>query len=224
MMVSNLPHMLTLMSESSVADHPRLNIEQFLVGGGTLKKYWDAEGTGSPRTLIATQPWDYVVIQEIFCADTKEFETYARLFDDVIRKAGSKTILFATANISEYFSAQYKYPDSFKQLNDMQLAFGKKCEIPVAAAGYAWMRYLGDHPSKEQMLDLYHEDKAHPGKRGTYIYACLLYAAITGKNPEGLTCEFPDITGDAISKKEGSWMQKAAWYQWKENEIKQNKL
>ena len=39
------------------------------------------------------------------------FEEYAEAFDDLIRKDGSKTLLFATAN-------------------DMQVAFGKKEESP----------------------------------------------------------------------------------------------
>ena len=98
----------------------------------------------------------------------------------------------------------------------MQLAFGKDLGIAVAAAGYAWMQYLGDQPSKGQLLDLYHKDMGHPGKKGTYIYACLLYAAITGKNPEGLSFEFPDIPGDAISNDEAIRMQRAAWNQWQQ--------
>jgi len=39
------------------------------------------------------------------------FEEYAEAFDDLIRKDGSKTLLFATAN-------------------DIQVAFGKKEESP----------------------------------------------------------------------------------------------
>ena len=135
--------------------------------------------------MIAADKWDHVVIQEIFNAKEQEFQDYAARFDDEIRKAGSKTILFATANVTEYYNASYRYPDAFRKLNDMQISFGKARGIPVAAAGYAWMKYLGPSPSKEQRLDLYHQDKGHPGPKGTYIYACLLYAVITGRLPKG---------------------------------------
>jgi hypothetical protein len=209
----DLPQMLTVMSESAPSDHPRLDIKQITVGGGTLKKHWDAgEAPNSPRAMIAADKWDYVVIQEIYCADKAEFEKYAELFDDLIRKSGSKTILFATANVTQYYNASFKYPDSFEKFNDMQLAFGKKRGILVAAAGYAWMKYLGPNPSEAQLLDLYHADKGHPGKKGTYIYACLLYACICGLNPAGLTSEFKDIRdGIFIINDEAVKMQKSAW-------------
>lgn len=152
--------------------------------------------------MISAGRRDYVVIQEIFNAKEEVFQDYATRFDGEIKKAGSKTILFATANVTECYSAAYHYPDSFRRLNDMQVSFGKKWGIPVAAAGYAWMRYLGPIPSEERMLDLYHKDKGHPGAKGTYIYACLLYAAITGKTPEGLTSEFKSSRGGIAIPKE----------------------
>lgn len=212
----DLPRMLALMSESAPVDHPRLDIGKVAVGGGTLKKHWDAgEAPGSPRTMIASDKWDHVVIQEIYCVDESEFEKYAELFNDLIRKNGTKTILFATANVTHYYNASFKYPDSFEKLNDMQIAFGKRKGITVAAAGYAWMRYLGKNPTEAQLLDLYHADKGHPGPKGTYIYACLLYSCITGLSPAGLASEFKDIRdGIFIEKEDALKMQKAAWEQY----------
>ena len=212
----DLPRMMEVMSQSAPADHPRIEVGRGIVDGKGLKGYWEAgEEKGTPRAMIAADKWDYVVIQEIFCANEPEFETYAEMFDELIRKHGSKTILFATANVTQYYNASFKYPDSFETLNDMQIAFGKKRGIPVAAAGYAWMRYLGPNPSGAQIVDLYHEDKGHPGQKGTYIYACLLYACIAGLNPAGLTSEFKDIHGGiAITKEEAAKMQKAAWEQY----------
>ena len=220
----NLPLMMKTMSESAPPAHPCLDIGRFTVGGGTLKKYWDTgEAPGSPRAMIAGDKWDYVVIQEIFCGEKSEFEEYAEMFDKLIRKSGAKTILFATANVTQYYDASFKYPDSFEKLNDMQIAFGKKSGIPVAAAGYAWMKYLGPNPSESQVLDLYHADKGHPGPKGTYIYACILYACITGLNPTGLTSEFKDIPGfSSLTKEETIKMQKCAWEQYL-NSRKKNK-
>jgi hypothetical protein len=165
--------------------------------------------------MIAAGKWDYVVIQEIYNGKPPEFEDYATKFDDEIRRAGAKTILLATASVTEHYGRSFHYPDSFKRLNDMQVSFGKKRGIRVAPAGYAWMRYWGPHPTEQQMLDLYHKDKGHPGAKGTYIYACLLYAVITGKTPAGLACEFQTIRGGiAIPKEEAARMQKVAWEQY----------
>ena len=208
----DLPLMIDVMSQSAPANHPKLQIGSVIVQGKGLKGYWEVgEGEGTPRAVIAADKWDYVVIQEIFNGNATEFEKYAESFDDLIRKQGSETILFATANVSEFYNSWFKYPDSFRNLNDMQIAFGKKKGILVAAAGYAWMRYLGPNPTEAQRLDLYHEDKGHPGQKGSYIYACLLYACITGLSPEGLTSEFKGVV---IPKEEAAKMQKAAWEQY----------
>jgi hypothetical protein len=213
-------------SESAPSDYPRIEISQKLVGGASLKKHWEmGEGSGTPRTMIASGKWDYVIIQEIYHVDKQEFETYATMFDEFIRKSGAKTILFATAGVTNYYAPSFPpYPDEFKTLNGMQVSFGKEKRIPVAAAGYAWMKYLGRNPSEEQLLDLYHKDKGHPGYKGSYIYACLLYAVITGKNPTGLTSEFKNNLRNKgsiiIAKEEATKMQKAAWNQYQKNRNK----
>ena len=214
----DLPQMIQIMSESAPAGVPRIAVGRALLGGKGLKGFWEAEGPRSPRAMIAADKWDYVVIQEIYCPKEAEFQNYAARFDEEIKKAGSKTILFATASVTEHYSRSCRYPESFKTLNEMQVAFGKQRRIPVAAAGYAWMKYLGPNPSETQLLDLYHKDKGHPGAKGTYLYACLLYAVITGKSPDGLTSEFPSIRGGiSIAKDEAARMQKAAWEQYQEN-------
>jgi hypothetical protein len=214
----DLPRMIGLMSESAPAGVTRIEAGRALLGGKGLKGFWEVgEGPGSPRAMIAAGKWDYVVVQEIYRPQEQEFVDYAGRFDDAIRKAGSKTILFATASVSEHYGRSFRYPESFKTLNDMQIAFGAKRRIPVAAAGYAWMRYLGPHPSEQQRLDLYHPDQGHPGAKGTYLYACLLYAVITGKSPEGLASEFKTIRGGiAIPREEAARMQKAAFEQYLE--------
>jgi hypothetical protein len=212
----DLPQMMKVMSESAPAGNPRIEIGRALFGGKGLKGLWEAgEGQRTPLAMIAAGKWDYVVIQEIFNGEQPEFEHYATKFDDEIRRAGAKTVLLATASVTEHYSWSYHYPDSFKKLNDMQVSFGTKRGISVAPAGYAWMRYWGPHPTEQQMLDLYHKDKGHPGAKGTYIYACLLYAVITGKTPEGLTSEFKTVRGGiAIPKEEAARMQKVAWEQY----------
>lgn len=208
----NLPAMVDAMTQSAPASHPRIEVGSAIVDGKGLKGYWDAgEKEGTPRGMIAAGKWDYVIIQEIFLINAQSFATYAEMFDKLIREHGAKTILFATASVTPAYDPAYKFPDSTTKLNDMQIALGKKKGIPVAAAGYAWTKYLGPKPTEAQVFDLYHPDKGHPGLKGSYIYACLLYAHITGLNPAGLTSEFKN---GAIPKEEAARMQKAAWEQY----------
>ena len=218
-----LPQMLEAISAAS-NEGPRIKTGNGIVGGKSLKGHWESgTGEGTPRGMIAAEKWDYVVIQDIYAhvdnkPDRQVFEDYATRFDHAIRRSGSKTIIFATASVTEYTIATYRYPDSFKELNDMQISFAAKMGIPVAAGGYAWIKYLGSNPTLEQRLDLYDKDKGHPGAKGTYIYACLLYAVLTGISPDGLPCEFKNIRGGiSIPKDEAMKMQQAAWEQYKEN-------
>lgn len=217
MMVCGVPQMVGAMSESAPADHPRIEVGQALIGGSSLKTHWDS---GPARSMIATGQWDHVVIQEIYAAGRESFEAHATLFDEAIRQAGATPILFATASVTPHYSstAAYRFPDSTLALNDMQIAFGRRKGIRVAAAGYAWLRYLGPDPSDERVFDLYAADRGHPGQKGSYIYACLLYATITGRNPAGLTGAFAHIgPGIAISPEEAAGMQQAAWEQCRED-------
>jgi len=110
----DLPLMIAALADSAPADSPRLVIGRSIVGGLSLKKHWDAgEGPGTARALIASpNVWDYVVIQDIYAhfgnrPNPQEFEDYAARFDDAITRAGSKTIVFATASVTEFTIRDY---------------------------------------------------------------------------------------------------------------------
>ena len=126
-------------------------------------------------------------------------------FHELIREHGAKTILFSTANTST------RYPKGFHDLHEMNVALGKKLQVPVAAAGKTWLAYWGDDSSPEQRLALYDPDKGHPGKKGSYIYACSLYAALTGHSPVGLTNHVLDWPDDTVSAAEAKTFQETAW-------------
>jgi hypothetical protein len=217
MQCGDLPAMIKAMSESAPADAPRIEPGYALTGGKSLKGQWDlGEGPDSPRGKIAAGTWDQVVIQEIFCAAASEFEEYAAKFDEAVRRAGARPVLFATANVTQHYNPAFRYPDGFRTLNDMQIEFGRKRGIVVAAAGYAWMRYLGPNPTEEEVLALYHRDKGHPGMKGSVIYANLLYAVITGRDPRLLPAPEGDADcgdGRTLTRAEVVRMRAAAWEQ-----------
>src|SRR5437763_1762999 len=63
----------------------------------------------------------------------------------------------------------------------------------------------------EKRPDLYDKDKAHPGFKGSYLYACTLYPILTGYSPVGLTNRVPKQPEDAIPAAEARRFQEAAW-------------
>lgn len=203
---NDLPQMVEAVSESAPADRPRIRADRAVAGGASLERHWN-RGTGkdTPRAKIAEQKWDYVILQEIYYAKPENFTKHARLFHELIRQNGAQTVLFSTASISTL------YPKGFQELHDMHIALGKELKSPVAAAGNAWLTYWGDTPSAEERLGLYDADKAHPGQKGSYIYACALYAVLTGHSPVGLTNRIPKQPEGTITTEEAKRMQEAAW-------------
>jgi hypothetical protein len=203
---NDLPRMLEALAESAPKDRPRIRAERFVAGGASLERLWNA-GTakGTARAKILEKKWDYVIVQEIYNVKPENFNKYAPLFHELIKTNASKTLLFCTTSISQ------QYPKGFQDLHDLHIAMGKKLQVPVAAAGRAWLDYWGDKPTQEQRLALYDPDKAHPGKKGSYIYACTLYAALTGFNPAGLTNRIPKQSADTVTAAEAGQFQEAAW-------------
>jgi hypothetical protein len=203
---NDLPRIVEVLAESAPEDRPRVQADRAVVGGASLESHWNrGTGQGTARAMIAEGKWDYVVLQDIFYTKPEGFTKYARLFHELIRQSGAKTVLFSTAGIST------EYPKGFDDLHAMHVALGKELKVPVAAAGKAWLVYWGESPTPEQRLNLYDRDKAHPGLKGSYIYACTLYAILTGHSPVGLTNRVPKQPEDAIPTPEAKRFQEAAW-------------
>jgi hypothetical protein len=99
------------------------------------------------------------------------------MFDEVIRQVGAKTVFYSTW-------ARRGAPKQNQQALDyayMQIA----CELKaiVVPVGSAWQ-------SVQKMdwgVELYSQDGSHPSAAGTYLAACVFYATLTGKSPEGLS-------------------------------------
>jgi hypothetical protein len=203
---NDLPRMVEALSESAAKDRPRIQAERAVFGGASLESHWNrGAGKDTARAKIAEQTWDYVILQDIFNTRPESFTRHARLFHELIRQQGSRTILLSTASISAM------YPKGFQELHDMHIALGKELKVPVAAAGLAWLSYWGEGPTPEQRLALYDPDKAHPGKKGSYLYACTLYAVLTGQSPVGLSHRIPGQPEETVSPAEAKQFQETAW-------------
>ena len=55
--------------------------------------------------------------------------------------------------------------------------------MPVAPVGSTWYMVRHDHPE----INLWQGDGSHPSRAGTYLAACVLYASIFQRSPEGLS-------------------------------------
>lgn len=209
---NQMPKIVETIAESAPKDRARITADwkpsdRSVAGGATLERHWKfGAGKNTARAKITEEKWDYVILQEFTGIAAKEStQQYARLFHDLIREHGAKTLLFSTAHIAKHF------PKGFHQINEADQAVAKELKAPVVSGGLSWLVYLGDNPSEEQILALYDRDKGHPGPKGSYLYACTVYAFVTGQSPVGLTNRLPHLPEHPITPEQAKKMQEAAW-------------
>jgi hypothetical protein len=171
--------------------------------GGTLEAHV-RDGRAGKR--IASQAWDYVVLQEQsmlpVVAVERMLEWGPRL-DEAVRERGARTLLFQTWARAGKPDMQpplvAAYDDLARACNAARGAAGGVTVVPV---GQAWQRALAaDRPPA-----LHVADGSHPTPAGTYLAACTFYSVILGASPVGLPGE-PGGLDEATARP----LQQAAW-------------
>ena len=194
-------HLLEKLAASDKSGRP-IKVGGCIKGGASLRSHWDAgTGANTARGMISSGQWDYVVLQDIYYVQEAAFQPYARQFHALIKGTGAKTVLFGTASILS------DYPRGFERQHRLHLAMGKELGTLVADASQAYFRYFGDQPSTERLESLFAKDRAHPGLWGSYLYACLMYSAMTERSPVGLAAPEAIPVDIARSLQETAWAQ-----------------
>ena len=219
---NNLPQIVAGLSASA---NPQNGMETKMVaiGGATLKRLWE---DGAAREAIKHGPWNYVVLQEqstlggnnvidgiAQIGDPKMFHEYARLFNAEIKRSGAKTIFYLTW-------ARQNSPEKQAQLTEAYQKIAKELDAILAPVGIAWENALKQNPR----LALHNLDKSHPSPMGSYLAACVFYATIYGKSPEGLSSQIKGAVIDQsgkvspgqgelvnLSKEDATVLQKITW-------------
>jgi hypothetical protein len=171
---NNLPELFSQLAASATASKA-ITAQMVVRGGATLQRHWEE---GGALTVLQQSRWDYVVLQEQSTLPITEPATmhkYARLFDAEIKKTGAKTIFFLTW-------ARQNQSENQARLNDAYFAIAKELQARIAPVGIAWAKAF----KQDSKLVLHNEDKSHPNAVGSYLAACVLYAAIFKKSPENL--------------------------------------
>jgi hypothetical protein len=164
-------------------------------GGWSLEQHWKS---GKTVKRIADGKWDYVVLQEQSTrplTDRKLLFEYAAKFDPEIKNSGAKTLLYQTW-------ARQNAPEKQGELSRAYFDLGNELGAKVVPVGEAWARAIKEDPK----VALYSADKSHPAKTGTYLAACVFYAVLYGRSPEGLP---GDVVG--LSEADARKLQVVAW-------------
>ena len=92
------------------------------------------------------------------------------------------------------------------QLSKEYTLAGNKNGILVLPVGLAYKNSMEAYPQ----IDLYHPDKRHPSKAGTYLSACVMFASVFQISPVGNPYIF-DLDKDVALN-----LQRIAWLTYKE--------
>lgn len=157
-------------------------------GGATLA---DAVASSATSDKLQGSAWSYVVLQEQSeipaIAQFREQQMYpaARSLVARIQAAGATPILFMTwahrdgwpeDGLPDYASMQ-------RQIDVAYVTIAQQLGVPEAPVGYAWSAAHRTDPT----LALWQDDGSHPTTAGTYLAACVFYAAIFHQSPTGIS-------------------------------------
>jgi hypothetical protein len=174
--------------------------------GWRLKQAAHNRGLAS---LLHDVRWDVVVLQEqselpSLPADVRvrEFDPYAEELHEKITAAGARTVLFLTWGYRQ--GDRRKVPDDTYTAMQMRLGRGysdvaAELRAPIAPVGLAWIEALAERPQ----LELWAGDGKHPSRLGSYLAACVFYAALTRKDPRG--------NRFTAGLREARFLQRVAW-------------
>jgi hypothetical protein len=102
------------------------------------------------------------------------FTHYAKKNSDIVRAHGARPVFFMSWAYADK-------PEMTAQLAEAYTVAGNENNALVIPAGLAFARALRKQPE----LSLHVADKRHPSRAGTYLAACTVFAALTGRSPVG---------------------------------------
>jgi hypothetical protein len=122
------------------------------------------------------------------------FTEFAKKDSDIVRAHGATPVFFMSWAYADK-------PEMTAQLAEAYTIAGNANNALVIPAGLAFARAI----SKQPELNLYVADKRHPTLAGTYLAACTVFAALTGRSPVGNTY----LAG--IDEPTARFLQTVAW-------------
>lgn len=138
-----------------------------------------ASHEGGLRQMLELYPWDVVVLQghSLEAVDPEKrpgLEKALRNLSALVRTHDATPRIFMTW-------AYRDRPEMTDTLVPVYTELGSQLETTVVPVGMAFAEALAAIPG----LDLHHPDGIHPSLEGTYLAACVFFAALYGRSPEG---------------------------------------
>jgi hypothetical protein len=183
--VNAMPEIL----RSLAADrHTKLAFTMHAPGGATLAQH---AASSEVRTLLGKH-WDYVVLQ-----DQSQHPAYPELRAEseagllslakVARDGGAKIFLFATwgyrdGDPTNVDGGHDSYDAMQARLDEGYTEMSRRAGVELVPVARAWSIMRREHPG----IGLWGPDGKHPSLAGSYLAACVFYAALLRRSPIGI--------------------------------------
>ena len=169
---NDMPHILQGLAASR---NRKLDVAMHAPGGCTLEKHWR---DGKAAELIGGKKWDVVVLQESSTGpieNPKSMKEFAGKLHELIKKQGARTILFMTWARQDKAASQRRIAIAYEET-------AKELGATVVPVGIAWQKAR----SAGKPFTLHAADKIHPNELGSYLAACVFFAALVDRKTDGL--------------------------------------
>lgn len=196
---NRMPWIVEKLAESGGKE---LHVEMVTEGGVTFE--WHFNNPDSMEAIKEAK-WDFIVLQNHSLGPTEnreDMDKYGLLLGEEVKKSGAQAVLFMTW-------ARQHIPEMQEEITDAYCSLAEKIGAKVAPVGIAWKNAFSAKPD----LVLHTSDKSHPNPMGSYLAACVFFAAFYNESPEGLTGKI-EIDGEEIiclSDDEARFFQSIAW-------------
>lgn len=189
-------------------DLPGLIRDLTLAGGDTLAHESSAPGgytfqnhSTNTTTLnfLATPGWDYVILQEQSQRPSfpqsqvqQEVYPYASILDSLAHVSSpcAQTVFYMTwgrkfgdSQNCQFWPPVCTYEGMQVELRRSYLNMTQQNSAIVAPVGIAWWEAM----RRDSSIELYVSDQSHPSLEGSYLAACVFYAAMYRSSPVGLS-------------------------------------
>jgi hypothetical protein len=147
-----------------------------ITGGATIGKI------NSPANQ-----WDYVVLQEnssMAWTDPIKFSEGAAALNSLIEARGAGSVIYQTMAHKEG-DPGYTFSEESEIVRTVSRNVAESINALLAPAGDAWVMFRENYPSLVED-GLWHSDNSHPQYMGSYMNACVIYAALFNESPVGL--------------------------------------
>jgi hypothetical protein len=190
---NGLPAHVTLLEKAADPDHRQDYSATMVTIGGSGFDWHDVESYFRPNAIGSYSFDDHNNIvfnkrEKLFDAAVMmdcsqcpihpqlkaEFTEFAKKDSDIVRAHGARPIFFMSWAYADK-------PEMTAPLAEAYTVAGNANNVLVIPAGLAFARALAKQPE----LNLYAADKRHPSLAGTYLAACTVFAALTGRSPVG---------------------------------------